>query len=123
MSAEDLEDDSEQRAQATRAEQLLEELNRDGELAQLKQLLQIEAMRDFVWRVLKRCHVYASLYSRNFGDMALAEGSRQIGLWLLTEVLQADPEAEIAMKRKANALESQRAATQRARRTARAPRS
>lgn len=83
---------------------LLEEMDRDGELGQLGTLLQDEAFRDFLWRVLSKCHIYQSTYQKNFGDMALLEGKRQIGLWLLSEVCEADPGAELAMKDKANRL-------------------
>lgn len=83
---------------------LLEELDRDGELLQLRELMAIEPMRDFLWRVLGKCHIYESTYQRNFGDMALLEGKRQVGLWLLSEICAADPLAEIAMKQKANQL-------------------
>lgn len=81
---------------------LLEEMDRDGEIAQLNALLQDEPMRDFLWRVLGHCHIFQSTYQKNFGDMALLEGKRQIGLWLLNEICEADPQAEIAMKQKAN---------------------
>lgn len=87
-----------------REARLLEKLDRDGELLQLHELLSQEPMRDFLWRVLARCHVFQSTYNRNFGDMALAEGQRNVGLWLLSEICEADPLAEIAMKQKANLL-------------------
>lgn len=83
---------------------LLEEIDRDGEVGQLGTLLQDEGMRDFLWRVLSQCHIFQSTYQKNFGDMALLEGKRQIGLWLLSEICAADPQAEIAMKQKANRL-------------------
>lgn len=98
---------------------LLESLDRDGELTQLRTLLAQEGARDFLWRVLSKCHLYQSTYQRNFGDMALSEGMRQVGLWLLNEILEADPEAEILMKRKANRLAheaARKAAEQRSRR-------
>lgn len=83
---------------------VLEEMDRDGEIAQLNALLQDEGTRDFLWRVLGHCHIFQSTYQKNFGDMALLEGKRQIGLWLLNEICEADPLAEIAMKAKANQL-------------------
>lgn len=95
---------------------LLEELDRDGELAQLRELMSQEPARDFLWRVLTRCHVYGVVYNKNFGDMAFAEGQRNIGLWLLSEICEADPSAEIAMKRKANDLAFQAAQKQKTRR-------
>lgn len=95
---------------------LLEELDRAGELAQLNELLQTESLRDFLWRVLSKCHLYESTYQRNFGDMALLEGKRQVGLWLLSEICAADPHAEIRMKQKANLLAHAAAAKQKGRR-------
>lgn len=109
-------DEVQQQVQENR---LLEELDRNGELLQLRELLAHESLRDFLWRVLGKCHIYESTYQRNFGDMALLEGKRQVGLWLLSEICEADPQAEIAMKQKANQLAfaaAQKQATARARR-------
>lgn len=94
-------EDAQQQVQERR---LLEKLDRDGELAQLRELLSQEPLRDFLWRALGKCHIYESTYQRNFGDMALLEGKRQVGLWLLSEICEADPQAEIQMKAKANQL-------------------
>lgn len=80
---------------------VLEELDREGEVKQLAALLQQEGVRDLLWRVLEKCRVYAAVYNRNFGDMALEEGKRQIGLWLLNEICEADPAAEMRMRHKA----------------------
>lgn len=95
---------------------LLEELDRDGELAQLRELMALEPARDFLWRVLNKCRVFQSTYNKNFGDMAFAEGQRNIGLWLLSEICEADPGAEIQMKRKANDVAFQAAQKQKSRR-------
>jgi hypothetical protein len=95
---------------------LLEAMDRDGELNQLRELMSQEPTRDFLWRVLNKCRVFQSTYNKNFGDMAFAEGQRNIGLWLLSEICEADPSAEIAMKRKANDLAFQTAQTQKTKR-------
>ena len=111
--------DLEEAQQQVQEKRLLEELDRNGELEQLKELLSVEPMRDFMWRILGKCHIYESTYQRNFGDMALLEGKRQVGLWLLSEICEADPQAEIAMKQKANQLAhaaAQKQAATRARR-------
>lgn len=97
---------------------MLEALDREGEVAQLTALLQQEGVRDLLWRVLGYCHLYGSVYNKNFGDMALAEGRRQVGLWLLNEICEADPSAEMLMRRKAIELahlEAQRRARRRGR--------
>lgn len=110
------EDDLEAAHEAVQEKRLLEELDRDGELAQLNELLMAEPLRDFLWRILTRCHLYETTYQRNFGDMALLEGKRHVGLWLLNEICEADPQAEIRMKQKANLLAHAAAAKQKARR-------
>lgn len=104
--------------QEVQRRRLIEELDRDGELKQLHALLSQEPLRDFLWRVLAKCHIYESTYQRNFGDMAMLEGKRQVGLWLLSEICEADPNAEILMKQKANQLAhaGSRAKSERARR-------
>src|SRR5579859_2913087 len=96
--------DFEEAQEAVKLERTLEALDREGEVAQLRALLQQEDVRDLMWRLLERCSVYASVYSKSFGDMALAEGRRQIGLWLLSEICEADPAAEMRMRQKAIAL-------------------
>lgn len=118
--SEDTDEQLDERGQEIREEQLLEALDRNGEVEQLHQLLQTEAMRDLIWRVLVKCHVYATSYSRNYGDMALAEGQRSIGLWLLSEIAEADPEAMLAMQTKSNRLAAAAAARERKKRTRRA---
>lgn len=88
-----------------RKHRLLEALDRKGEIGQLALLLQQEPVRDVLWRILSKCGIYNTTYNKNFGDMALAEGKRQIGLWLLSEICEADAQAEMLMRRKAVELE------------------
>ena len=96
--------DPEEAQDEVKEKRLLEAMDRDGELLQLKTLLDQEPVRDLLWRVLNKCRVFQSTYNKNFGDMAFSEGQRNIGLWLLSEICEADPRAEIAMKQKANQL-------------------
>jgi hypothetical protein len=107
---------SEEREAKVQERRLVEAIDRDTELEQLKALLAMEPMRDFVWRLLSRCHVYRSVYNKNFGDMALAEGARQIGLWLLSELAEANPDALLEMQLKANRIAQAEAAKERSRR-------
>jgi hypothetical protein len=76
---------------------LQEQLKRRQELQELHALFDLEPFRDFYWRLMERCNVNQKVYSRNFGDMALEEGKRQVGLWLLTEVSAANPDALVTM--------------------------
>jgi hypothetical protein len=83
---------------------LLEALDREGEIAQMKALLTSEATRDLLWRVLSKCNVFASVFDNNYGKMAFNEGRRSVGVWLLSEICEADPNAEMLMRQKANQL-------------------
>lgn len=120
MSIED--DEGPSREEQVRQAQLLEALDREGEVAQLAALLSQEPVRDLLWRVLSRCHIFGSTYSRVFGDMAHAEGQRNIGLWLLSEIGGADPAALMEMQLKANRLAQVQAAGERKKAARRAPR-
>lgn len=86
------------------AARLLETMERDVQVAQLREMLQDERLRDFLWRVLGWCNIYSTTYQKNFGDMALLEGKRQLGLKLLNEICEASPDAEMLMRQKAIAV-------------------
>ena len=105
-------DDAEQRRSDRRAEEAFE---REVEVKQLAQILSDEGCRDFLWRVLAHCHVFQSSYDRNFGDMARREGERDVGLWLLNEITEADPKAFVAMQLKAYDAQHAAAREQRSR--------
>jgi hypothetical protein len=102
-----LDDDGEKRDAAAREARLLEAMDDDAKVANLARLLKDEGMRDFLWEILTHCGIYRSTYNRNMGDMSLAEGIRSVGLWLLSQVAEADPFAESVMKQKANLLAQQ----------------
>lgn len=91
--------------QQVQERRLLESLDREGELTQLKSLLTQEAARDVMWRILSYCKVYSSVFDTNCSRMSLAEGKRQVGLWLLSEICEADPSAEMLIRQKANQLD------------------
>ena len=83
---------------------LLESMGEDAQVAAFRDLLQDERVRDLMWRILGQCNIYQSTYQRNFGDMALLEGKRQVGLWLLNEICVSDPNAEMLMRKKSIAI-------------------
>ena len=109
----DFEARDQKRAEEVEDERLIEALDREAQVAQLNVLLGDESMRDFLWRVLTKCHVFSTSFNRNFGDMALNEGQRQVGLWLLTEIAEANPDALLTMQTKANRYAAQQAAKKR----------
>lgn len=97
-----LEPDAREARQAEK--RLLDSMAEDQQVAHFRDLLQDERVRDLMWKVLGQCNIYLSTYQRNFGDMALLEGKRQVGLWLLNEICAADPNAEMLMRKKAIAV-------------------
>lgn len=109
----DPEEHEAERTKEVRDAQLTEAMDRESEVAQLGLILADENTRDFVWRVLAKCSVFASTYNRAFSDMAYAEGRRSIGLWLLNEIAEANPDALLTMQTKANRLAAQEARARR----------
>ncbi len=91
--------------EAARAEaNLLQSMDADAQRAQFRDILQDVRVRDLLWGILDKCGIYKSTFQRNFGDMALLEGRRQVGLELLSEICAADPNAEMLMRQKAIAV-------------------
>lgn len=82
--------------QVTRKRQAAK-FERDTELAELRAILKTEGGRKFVWRVLEQCRLYAPV------DTMVDEGKRRVGLFLLTEVIEAEPSAYITMMQEAKA--------------------
>jgi hypothetical protein len=89
-----------------RQSRTLEEMDEKAKIAQLGRILAQEDVRDYLWRLLCSCNVYASTANANFGTMSLLEGRRQVGLQLLVEICEADPNAEMLMRKKAIAMDA-----------------
>ena len=74
-------------------------LEQERELEELRQLLSVSGNRAFLWRLLEHCKVYHSNpFPENPGSMAMFEGRRNVGLWLLTQMHEADPRAYAIMR-------------------------
>lgn len=66
------------------------QLRRMKENEWLKEILSKEGGRDFIWRLLIQCGVYDTSFTGDAPHTFFNEGKRQIGLWLLTEIDEAD---------------------------------
>ena len=88
-------------------ERAQEELAEVNEAETFKELLRAEAFRDFAWKLIERCAIYGEAFNTNFGSTAYTLGRQSIGKWLLVQINEADPEAWVAMQRKA-ALDTQK---------------
>ena len=73
---------------------------RDIELNDLKVVLGTESGRRAIWRILERCGIYRSSFTGNSQTFML-EGERNIGLFLLTEIEEADQDAMFKMMKEA----------------------
>lgn len=73
---------------------------RDQEVEDLKVILATAGGRAFIWRFLSYCGVYRTSYTGN-STTFFNEGKRQVGLHLLDEVFEADPNAFTKMQTEA----------------------
>lgn len=71
-------------------------LGRDRELDDLRFILSTDQGRRFVWRVLSRCGVFKISFTGS-SQTFFNEGERSIGLYLLNEVMDADPDSYVKM--------------------------
>ena len=85
--------DPEKRA---RKRQKLANRERAREVEDLKDVLDTEQGRRVFWRILEKTHPFESSFT---GDNRInfLEGERNIGLWLLNEIMEADTVAYIEM--------------------------
>lgn len=75
------------------------EAQREVELKALRALLASPDGRQVLWRILARCHLFQLSFCGTERDTCLREGERSVGLWLLSELGQAEPEALATLMR------------------------
>lgn len=68
----------------------------DKNFNDLKFILDSEQGRRFMWRVLSECGVFQTSF-RTSSEIYYLEGRRSIGLKLLAEIMDCDPQAYIKM--------------------------
>lgn len=71
-------------------------LGRDRELDDLRFILSTDQGRRFVWKMLSRCGVFKISFTGS-SQTFFNEGERSIGLYLLNEVMDADPDSYVKM--------------------------
>lgn len=69
------------------------QLRRMRENVWLKDILSNEGGRDFIWRLLIQCGVYHTSFTGDAAHTFFNEGKRQVGLWALAEINEADNQA------------------------------
>lgn len=73
---------------------------REHELNEFRSLLSTYGGRAYIWRLLSQCGVYKISFTGN-STTFFNEGKRQIGLWVLEEVFEADPASFSLMQNEA----------------------
>ena len=85
-----------------------EDLDRHNELQDLKAVLAQGAGRRAIWRILCRCGMFKSSFTSHNSQTVFNEGMRNVGLFLVAEVNEADPTAYLKMMEEARDLELKR---------------
>lgn len=73
-----------------------EKFAREKELDDLKYLLSVPQGRRFIWRYLEICGVFRSIWHAS-ALIHFNEGKRDVGLHLIGDITEADPEGLIRM--------------------------
>lgn len=73
-----------------------ERFARKNEIDDMKFLLAIPQFRRFVWRLLKFCSVFSSIW-RPSAEIHHLSGKQDTGHWIMGEVTEADPDAFLLM--------------------------
>jgi len=83
----------------------LAQRRRDRELNDLRAVLATAEGRRAIWRLLEHCGVNRSSYdpSQRGDSTVFREGARNVGLFLMAEITDADEEALVTMMREARA--------------------
>lgn len=84
-------------------------LDRETELVELKAALAVPGVSKFLWRALVQAKPYETSFSSDALVMARNEGRRELGLWLIAEIAEADPDAYWKMQRDAAARAKEKA--------------
>lgn len=69
---------------------------RDSEINDLAELLNLPAGRRYLWRVLEETGVYKQSFTGS-SETFFLEGHRKIGLWVLAEIMEINPDSYLLM--------------------------
>jgi hypothetical protein len=74
-------------------------IRREDQLSAMRHILEEEGGQEFFWRLLARCKLYETSFTGN-SQTFFNEGKREVGLWVLSEIVAADPAAYAKMMMK-----------------------
>lgn len=67
-----------------------ERIGRERELEDIQAVMELEAGRRFVWRLLAQCGTFASVSCPNYGETYYASGKQDVGHFIMSELAEAD---------------------------------
>ena len=90
----DTSDEAQVKARKSKATRL-----REKEIRGMQIFLENPDNQWFIWRILEYCHMGVSVTRSNPQDMAILSAQRDLGLWILSELEEAVPDAYTILKR------------------------
>ena len=72
----------------------------------IKGIMSLGPGRKWMHDILESCHIFASSFTTNALSTAFAEGERNIGLRLVSDIMQACPDQYVLMMREKNARDN-----------------
>lgn len=79
-----------------RSDELRKQRAREDELADVRAVLATPQGRRMVWRLITHCRVFQSIW-RPSAEIHYLEGARNVGLYVLGEITEAQPDALLQM--------------------------
>ncbi len=76
-------------------------LRREREIEELRQLLATREGRATLWRLLQHCGIFRTSFDADSHTTAFNEGGRNIGLWMIGEIDEANVHAYEIMRNEA----------------------
>tara|TARA_R100001377_G_C3192779_1_gene111300 strand:- start:2296 stop:2610 length:315 start_codon:yes stop_codon:yes gene_type:complete len=77
------------------------QIKREGENEDIKQVLETQSGRNYIWKLLTSCGIYKSSFTGN-STTFFNEGKRSIGLEMLEDILKTVPNAYAKMSAENN---------------------
>jgi hypothetical protein len=68
----------------------------------IRGIMSVVGGREWMWGLLSRCHVFTSSFNPQALAMAFAEGERNVGLQLVSDIMEIAPDSYVLMMREAN---------------------
>ena len=79
-----------------------QQLRRENELNDLRLICETEHGRRFIWRLIEQAGVWRTTYTGEALSAAFAEGKRNTGLKVFSDVMEACPDQYLAMAKEAS---------------------